>query len=283
MEYSYRRIYTVEDTSCMDVVQLAALAEPNRLRIVELLDAAPRAVGEIAKLLDLRQPQVTKHLQTLERAGLVTMHPLGRRRIYALRRERLRELGEWLAGFEAGRPSESVLEEYEAAVAAEEARAERDPSWKRGRVVRLRRALPAPAAAIWPYWTDADLIRRWWSPEHFTVAECEAEPIPGGLLRIVMAEGDGSRHAASGHYVALRPPRTLSFELAPLAPDGTPLFAALHRLRLAQNGERTTLSLRIDVRDVQPAAAPALAGLRIGWEQLLDNLDALVSGAGDDR
>ena len=50
---------------------LAALAEPNRLRIVGLLGAAPRSVGEIAAALRLRQPQVTKHLQTLERAGVV--------------------------------------------------------------------------------------------------------------------------------------------------------------------------------------------------------------------
>ena len=76
----------------MNATLLAALAEPNRLRIVGLLGAAPRSVGEIAAALRLRQPQVTKHLQTLERAGVVTVHPLGRRRIYALRRETLREL-----------------------------------------------------------------------------------------------------------------------------------------------------------------------------------------------
>src|SRR5919108_3262588 len=82
--------------SAMDSRLLAALAEPNRLRIVELLGESPRAVGEIAIRLDLRQPQTTKHLQTLERAGLVEMHRLGRRRIYALRREQLRALGDWL-------------------------------------------------------------------------------------------------------------------------------------------------------------------------------------------
>ena len=50
---------------------LVALAEPNRLRIVELLGRQPRTVGEIAAALALRQPQVTKHLQTLEHAGVV--------------------------------------------------------------------------------------------------------------------------------------------------------------------------------------------------------------------
>src|SRR2546428_5247339 len=105
----------------MDGAFLAALAEPNRLRIVELLNVAPRAVGEIASKLDLRQPQVTKHLQALERAGLVSMHPLGQRRIYALRREALRELQQWVAGFAADHPSEDVLVRYQAAIEAERA------------------------------------------------------------------------------------------------------------------------------------------------------------------
>ena len=64
----------------MDGALLAALAEPNRLRIVELLNIAPRAVGEIASKLDLRQPQVTKHLQALERAGLVAVRRRGQMR-----------------------------------------------------------------------------------------------------------------------------------------------------------------------------------------------------------
>src|SRR5215217_8656254 len=104
----------------MDPDTLAALAEPNRLRIVELLEKAPRAVGEIAALLELRQPQATKHLQTLQRAGLVTMHPLGQRRIYALHREPLRELRRWLEPFEIDHPSEDVLEQYRRAIEAEQ-------------------------------------------------------------------------------------------------------------------------------------------------------------------
>src|SRR4051812_40346415 len=100
----------------MDLQPLAALAEPNRLRIVELLGAAPRSVGEVALELGLRQPQATKHLQTLERAGLVTMHPLGQRRIYALRREPLRELRAWLERLDADHPSEDALVAYQRAI-----------------------------------------------------------------------------------------------------------------------------------------------------------------------
>jgi uncharacterized protein YndB with AHSA1/START domain/DNA-binding transcriptional ArsR family regulator len=260
----------------VDAALLAALAEPNRLRIVELLNAAPRAVGEIAATLGLRQPQVTKHLHTLERAGLVTMHPLGQRRIYALDRRPLRELAGWLDAFHDEHPSEAALDRYRASVQAEQSRAKADAGWAAGRTVRLRRTLAARPSVVWRHWTSADLIRRWWSPEHFTVVDAEAYPVPGGLLRIVMAEGDGTRHEAVGRYVATAAPRALSFELAPLGPRGRPLLSAIHHLRLSEEGRGTRLSLTVRVTRATPAAAAAVAGLRLGWAQLLDKLAAAL-------
>ncbi len=78
---------------------LAALAELNRLQIVELLRDGPRSVGEIAELLQLRQPQVSKHLRVLSDAGFVEVHPLAQQRIYQLRREPFHELDIWLESY----------------------------------------------------------------------------------------------------------------------------------------------------------------------------------------
>jgi uncharacterized protein YndB with AHSA1/START domain len=167
---------------------------------------------------------------------------------------------------ERDHPSEDVLEQYERAIAAERERAAAP------RAFRLRRTLQPAAATIWGYWTTPDLIRRWWSPEHFTVEECEADAIEGGILRIVMAEGDGTRHLATGQYLEIEPPSRLSFELAPVGPHGAPLFSATHTVRLAERAENTRLSLTVRVTEVTRGAAPALAGLRLGWGQLLDNL-----------
>ena len=74
----------------------AALAEPNRFRIVELLRGGPRAVNDIGERLQLNQPQVSKHLRVLKEAGLVEVQPRAQQRLYELRAERLRELQEWL-------------------------------------------------------------------------------------------------------------------------------------------------------------------------------------------
>jgi DNA-binding transcriptional ArsR family regulator len=78
---------------------LTALAEPNRLRIVELLRAGPRPVNEIVAALDLYQVQVSKHLRVLKAAGLVEVEPRAQQRLYQLRAAPLRQLHEWLEGY----------------------------------------------------------------------------------------------------------------------------------------------------------------------------------------
>ena len=75
----------------------AALAEPNRFRIVELLlRSGARSVNEIGERLALNQPQVSKHLRVLKEAGLVDVEARARQRVYELRGKQLRQLHDWL-------------------------------------------------------------------------------------------------------------------------------------------------------------------------------------------
>lgn len=74
----------------------AALAEPNRFRIVEFLRDGPRPVLEIGARLKLAQPQVSKHLRVLKEAGLVGVEPRAQQRLYGLRPEPMREIEAWL-------------------------------------------------------------------------------------------------------------------------------------------------------------------------------------------
>jgi DNA-binding transcriptional ArsR family regulator len=84
---------------------LAALADPARRRAVEILGQGPRRAGELANLLDLDPPAMSRHLRILRQSGLVAeTHPEfdQRVRIYALDAARLTELKDWLARAEAG-------------------------------------------------------------------------------------------------------------------------------------------------------------------------------------
>jgi DNA-binding transcriptional ArsR family regulator len=83
----------------MNTMTLSALAEPNRLRIVELLRDKPRSVGEIAGKLRMRQPQASKHLRVLSEAGWVEVRPHAQQRIYRLQAKQFEEFDKWLQTF----------------------------------------------------------------------------------------------------------------------------------------------------------------------------------------
>src|SRR5487761_2588577 len=78
---------------------LAAVAEPHRRRVVEMLRERPRRAGELAKAVGLSPPAMSRHLRTLRQSGVVEeSHPDfdARVRIYALRAEAMSELKRWL-------------------------------------------------------------------------------------------------------------------------------------------------------------------------------------------
>jgi DNA-binding transcriptional ArsR family regulator len=74
----------------------AALAEPHRRQILDLLRTEERSVGDLVGRLRLSQPGVSKHLSVLREAGLVGVRAEGRTRWYGLRPEPLAEVDRWL-------------------------------------------------------------------------------------------------------------------------------------------------------------------------------------------
>ena len=67
----------------------AALADPTRRTIFELVVAQPRAVGQLAEVLPISRPAVSQHLKLLKSAGLVLDRAEGTRRIYRVEPGRL--------------------------------------------------------------------------------------------------------------------------------------------------------------------------------------------------
>ena len=80
----------------MTTTAFEILAEPNRRRILDLLRAEERPVGDLVAELSVSQPAVSKHLRILREAGLVEVRPDAQRRLYRVRPEPLRALDEWL-------------------------------------------------------------------------------------------------------------------------------------------------------------------------------------------
>lgn len=73
-----------------------ALADPVRLRIVELLAEQERSVGQLAAQFDISRPAVSRHLRVLREHGLVRVRGQAQQRIYTLDPAPLDELTGWL-------------------------------------------------------------------------------------------------------------------------------------------------------------------------------------------
>lgn len=71
------------------------LADPNRLRMIELLRKQEWTVVMMANQLGISQPQTSKHLRILYDAGLVTVTIDANRRRYALKSQALEPLDAW--------------------------------------------------------------------------------------------------------------------------------------------------------------------------------------------
>jgi DNA-binding transcriptional ArsR family regulator len=77
-----------------------AVAGAHRREILDTLVGGEKAVGTIVNDLAMSQPQVSKHLRVLSKAGLVQCRAEGRRRLYRLDPTHLRLLREWMAKYE---------------------------------------------------------------------------------------------------------------------------------------------------------------------------------------
>lgn len=259
----------------------SALGDGARWRIVELLAERPRSVGELAELTGLRQPQTTKHLQTLARAGLVTVFPLGQRRVYAVETAPLnalaRRLGELVVTAGAHADDRDVIARYRAAIEAESAVADRE-RWADGRTFSFERVLAAPRDVVWRHWVDPDLLAAWWAPPSMTVTDGVLEPEPGGRAVLEYRDAEG-RYRSEGQVRAAKEPGHLAFDLAVLDAAGAVSFTGHYDLTLAVVPDGTRLRLGLRITDTTVEAVPYIAGIETGWGQVLDNLASAVGAS----
>jgi uncharacterized protein YndB with AHSA1/START domain len=264
---------------------LSALADPARWRLVSLLAERPRSVGVLAQLAEARQPQTTKHLQTLERAGVVTSWRSGQRRIYALRSSPLRDLatalGQLADTADDMGGSRETYDRYGLSLDAERLAAE-EPGWADGRSFEFHRSLPARPKRVWRHLTETDLLRQWWTPADLRVSELVFDARPGG--RIVLEyrdreDADGSDVVvgrAEGVVDEVRTGERLTYRLSPHLPDGGVAFTSDVEFGLRPTDSGTDLDVNWRLTDSTIDSADFIAGIEIGFGQSLDKLAEIL-------
>ena len=74
----------------------SALADPTRLRVLEMLHEKARPVHELAAAFDISRPAISRHLRVLKEAGLVRELKQGRENVYSFQREPLQRGAGWI-------------------------------------------------------------------------------------------------------------------------------------------------------------------------------------------
>jgi DNA-binding transcriptional ArsR family regulator len=98
----------------------AALADPTRRRIVEMLASRDRSAGEIAQHFSVSASAISQHLKILREARLVKVRVDGQHRIHSLNPEGMEEVESWIA--RTKRFWESRLDALERELRAEDER-----------------------------------------------------------------------------------------------------------------------------------------------------------------
>ncbi len=140
----------------------------------------------------------------------------------------------------------------------------------------LERSFDAPRELVWKAWTDSEMLTQWWGPKNFTNPVLQANVREGGKIYIEMKAPDGTVYPMAGEYLALAPPERLVFMSGALDAHGRYMFEMINTVTFQAVGSTTVMRLEVKVTATTPMAPQHLQGMREGWSQSLDRLQALV-------
>jgi uncharacterized protein YndB with AHSA1/START domain len=145
-----------------------------------------------------------------------------------------------------------------------------------GLVLRLRRILPAPRAAVYWALSDPGELAKWWGPRGFSAPSVEFQPLVGRSYRIAMQPPAGDLFYLSGEFREVDPPARLAytFRWDPPDPDDR---QTLVTLSLQDQGERTEVLLT----QAEFATDERLALHEDGWSDSFGRLERVLGGAPD--
>lgn len=149
-----------------------------------------------------------------------------------------------------------------------------------GSEVTIIRTFAAPRALVFDCFTKAERLARWWGPHHFDVPFCESDARPGGAIRIDMRGPEPfGTNPVFGEFLEVERPERLSMVLRAFeGADGSWGIEHVTTFRFEDApGGGTTMHMTTVVKQVSEAMLPALAGMKEGWSQSFEKLEAALA------
>jgi len=140
----------------------------------------------------------------------------------------------------------------------------------------ITRTFAAPLDAVAKMFTDLQHVASWWGPKHFKSVVHEWDARPNGKIRLDMHAPDGVVYPMGGRFHEVEHGRIV-FTASALDAEGNAVLENHNTITLEEKSGKTTLTLRVHVIGLTPAAALYLQGMSQGWSQSLDRLEQALS------
>jgi uncharacterized protein YndB with AHSA1/START domain len=143
--------------------------------------------------------------------------------------------------------------------------------------LRVSRVFHAPRETVFKAWSSADHIKRWFSPETYSVSQANVAMHVGGPFEVCMRSPHGEEHWTRGTFVEVVPCTRLVIDMHVADAAGKPLFRAYTEVDFSDALGGTRMNVVQTYTFIDPSiAAPMVAGATEGWRTTLDKLEREV-------
>src|SRR5712671_4038870 len=142
--------------------------------------------------------------------------------------------------------------------------------------LRLSRVFHARRETVFKAWSSADHVKRWFSPETFTVSDAKVQMHVGGPFEVCMRSPTGEEHWIRGTFMEVTPQARLVIDMRVTDSAGMPLFGAHTEVDFADALGGTRMDVVQTYTLIDPSMAWMVAGAPEGWRTTLDKLEKEV-------
>jgi uncharacterized protein YndB with AHSA1/START domain len=147
------------------------------------------------------------------------------------------------------------------------------------RELTLTRVFDAPRALVYKMWTDPKHLAEWFGPKEFTNPICEVDPRVGGRIHVVMRSPWNSEHPMEGIFREVVKNEKLVFTNDAVDEKGGLLIQSITTVTFEDVGGKTKMTMHTDAKGMVDIAARMLDGMKEGWSQSFDKLEAAIARA----
>lgn len=142
------------------------------------------------------------------------------------------------------------------------------------------RSLEAPKSKVWQYYTNADLLDKWWGPEPYRAVTHNLEFREGGKWQYVMKGPEGDAHYCVLNYKTIDPENSFTaFDMFAnedwSVNEGMP--TQNWEVTFIEEGDRTNLKVVITVEKTEDLETLMKMGMKEGFDQGLSQLEGLLN------